>query len=103
MLMCHSFAAHFQLNCCHGDILLQEFDRQSSLSVQKLFDELELILFERSAVGSVHLRNECSVWKSVFPHLRYCPLLVTWLLNYLCSCLLLLCSYTYALVFLLLI
>ncbi|XP_022090530.1 protein FAM149B1-like isoform X2 [Acanthaster planci] len=49
-----------------------EFDKQASKTVQRMFQEIDDMLFEgqKNATTSVQLENECKEWNSRFPHLR---------------------------------
>ncbi|XP_071503465.1 protein FAM149B1-like [Diadema antillarum] len=49
-----------------------EFDKQSAKRVQRMFEEIDSMLYEgqKSSSSSSQLHNECKVWKSRFPHLR---------------------------------
>ncbi|KAK3726313.1 hypothetical protein QZH41_012725 [Actinostola sp. cb2023] len=50
-----------------------EFDRQASATVQRMFDEINQMLFEGKPFdGSPQLLSECQEWCTKFPHLRIC-------------------------------
>ncbi|XP_031562339.1 protein FAM149A-like, partial [Actinia tenebrosa] len=50
-----------------------EFDRQASATVQRMFDEISQMLFEGKFFdGSPQLLSECREWCTKFPHLRIC-------------------------------
>ncbi|XP_048578272.1 protein FAM149B1 isoform X2 [Nematostella vectensis] len=50
-----------------------EFDRQASATVQRMFDEINNMLFEGKGFnGSSQLLLECQEWCTKFPHLRIC-------------------------------
>ena len=48
-----------------------EFDRKAAASVQRMFEEIENMLYERKHFeGGEPLMSECEEWYSRFPHLR---------------------------------
>ncbi|XP_052768509.1 protein FAM149B1-like isoform X2 [Mya arenaria] len=48
-----------------------EFDRQAAKTVQRLFDEIDSVLFElRSNQAEQSIYKECQEWGTLFPHLR---------------------------------
>jgi len=48
-----------------------EFDRQASATVRRMFDEIDELLFEESSTqGSDPLTTECKEWSITFPHMR---------------------------------
>ncbi|XP_063969088.1 protein FAM149B1-like isoform X2 [Lytechinus pictus] len=49
-----------------------EFDKLSAKRVQRMFDEIDSMLYEgqKNSSSSSQLHNECKVWKARFPHLR---------------------------------
>ncbi|XP_072050535.1 protein FAM149B1-like isoform X2 [Amphiura filiformis] len=49
-----------------------EFDKQAAQTVQKMFDEIDDMLFEeqKNAMTSLQLQNECKEWNARFPHIR---------------------------------
>ncbi|KAH3862548.1 hypothetical protein DPMN_025515, partial [Dreissena polymorpha] len=48
-----------------------EFDRQAAKTVQRLFDEIDSVLFElRSNQAEHSIYKECQEWGTLFPHLR---------------------------------
>lgn len=50
-----------------------EFDRQASATVKRMFDEIDGMLFEGIHFnGSPQLLSECEEWFKQFPHLRIC-------------------------------
>ncbi|KAJ7391677.1 hypothetical protein OS493_017374 [Desmophyllum pertusum] len=50
-----------------------EFDRQASATVKRMFDEIDGMLFEgKHFNGSSQLLSECEEWFKRFPHLRIC-------------------------------
>lgn len=50
-----------------------EFDRQASATVKRMFDEIDGMLFEgKHFNGSPQLLSECEEWFKRFPHLRIC-------------------------------
>lgn len=50
-----------------------EFDRQASATVKRMFDEIDGMLFEGEHFnGSPQLLSECEEWFKRFPHLRIC-------------------------------
>lgn len=50
-----------------------EFDRQASATVKRMFDEIDGMLFEGKPFnGTVQLLSECEEWFQQFPHLRIC-------------------------------
>lgn len=50
-----------------------EFDRQASATVKRMFDEIDGMLFEgKPFKGSTQLLSECEEWFQQFPHLRIC-------------------------------
>lgn len=50
-----------------------EFDRQASATVKRMFDEIDGMLFEGMHFnGSPQLLSECEEWFKRFPHLRIC-------------------------------
>ncbi|XP_020604881.1 protein FAM149B1-like isoform X2 [Orbicella faveolata] len=50
-----------------------EFDRQASATVKRMFDEIDGMLFEGQHFnGSPQLLSECEEWFQRFPHLRIC-------------------------------
>lgn len=50
-----------------------EFDRQASATVKRMFDEIDGMLFEGIPFnGSTQLLSECEEWFTQFPHLRIC-------------------------------
>jgi len=51
---------------------LQEFDRQAAKKVQRLFDDIDSVLFELRPNQADHsIYKECQEWGTLFPHLRF--------------------------------